>query len=388
MSNEKKSLTQEGLTGANIIYILVSIGMIAVSVYLTKHYFNILYPTSLTNAASSSCDISSFWNCDAATYSHLSNIAGVPISIFSIILGTCFLFGTIFPSDAYENTSKCLATLNIVGVAVLFVYSLVSLGSLCPFCTGYYALSLIMFLLFHFKSKLCGCKPDFKILGIWGLVFAVTFGATFNYVDGKKKSVAVVNQKVVEQYKLLEKTALGSPVWVSPYMVHQGTEKFTDAPIQLVLFEDFECPFCKVVAEKMGKVIRKYKDQINIMYFFYPLDNACNKNVNRSFHKYACKAAYVAACDVKKFHSVHDEIYARQAELSLDMLRDVMKNHDLKGCFESQAAKDAVEKSINSKDQYRVTSTPTIILNGVRLSPGTPINQLMAIMDYLIEKKK
>ena len=61
------------------------IGMIATSLYLTNHYFEVHFPTGLTGG--SLCDINSFFTCSAATHSHLSNLFGVPISLFGLLIG-------------------------------------------------------------------------------------------------------------------------------------------------------------------------------------------------------------------------------------------------------------------------------------------------------------
>ena len=85
----KKGLTLNGMTGLNFLFILNAVAMISVSIYLTTHFYNTLYPTQL-GQASSLCNISSFFNCDAATYSKAASIAGVPTSFFGIIV--CIMF--------------------------------------------------------------------------------------------------------------------------------------------------------------------------------------------------------------------------------------------------------------------------------------------------------
>ena len=85
---QKKNLTLNGMTGLNFLFILNAVAMIGVSIYLTTHFYDTLYPTKL-GGTGSLCNLSNFFNCDAATYSTLAHIAGVPTSFFGIIMGVC-----------------------------------------------------------------------------------------------------------------------------------------------------------------------------------------------------------------------------------------------------------------------------------------------------------
>src|SRR5690606_12655301 len=156
--NSRKSLTLNGMTGLNFLFIMNAVAMIAVSGYLTSHFYNTLYPTQL-GAGSTLCNVSNFFNCDSATYSWLSNIAGVPISFFGIIIGAIFLISALMPSEALEKTSSALSKFNFIGCVALFFFSIGALGSLCPFCTVYYILSGVAFFLL-WKKGINTWKPD------------------------------------------------------------------------------------------------------------------------------------------------------------------------------------------------------------------------------------
>ena len=132
---QKKSLTLNGMTGMNFLFIMNAAAMIGVSIYLTTHYYDTLYPTQL-GGAGSLCNLSNYFNCDAATYSKISNIAGVPIGFFGIIVGLLFIFSALMPSAAMEKTANAISKYNFIGCILLFIFSIGALGSLCPFCTA------------------------------------------------------------------------------------------------------------------------------------------------------------------------------------------------------------------------------------------------------------
>jgi protein-disulfide isomerase len=152
----------------------------------------------------------------------------------------------------------------------------------------------------------------------------------------------------------------------------------------MVVFSDFECPFCKVVSEQIPDFIRRYGNKINIQYMFYPLDNKCNPNMQSAMHRHACDAAAVAACDVKKFHEVHDEIFANQDKLGSGILQEIMKKHNLTNCIDNPELKNQIITTINQGTKFNLKSTPTIILNGKKIEGSIPSPQFFAIMDDIL----
>lgn len=380
---QKKSLTLDGLTTRNMIFIANAVGMIAVSIYLTSHFYDVLYPTTL-GGASTICNISNFFNCDAATYSKLSNIAGIPISFFGIVVGLLFLFSSLMPSENLEKTASAVSKYNFIGCVALFIFSLGALGSLCPMCTLYYALSGVAFFLL-WKHGMKSWVPDFKVAGLWAVLLLIGSFFMYQTTKGKEDYTSKMSASVIQQFRGLP--ALGEPDWESPYKIHESTPKFADAPIRVTVFSDFQCPFCKMVAEQMPELARRYDGKINIQYMFYPLDAKCNSNVKGRFHDQACDAAMIAACDSKKFEEVHDDIFANQDKLGSGILTELAKKHNLKGCLDNAELKNTVIMAINQGTKFNLKSTPTIIINGKKIEGSIPTRQYFAIFDDILAGK-
>ncbi|MBA2404471.1 MAG: thioredoxin domain-containing protein [Bdellovibrionales bacterium] len=380
----KKGLTLNGMSGINFMFIMNAVAMIGVSIYLTTHFYNTLYPTQL-GSGSSLCNLSSFFNCDAATYSKVASVAGVPTSFFGIIVGLLFLFASLMPSVAMEKTASAVAKYNFIGCVILFIFSITVLGSLCPFCTVYYILSgLACFLIW--KYGINSWVPDVKVAGLWGVLLLIGSFLMHQNTAGKEDIRSKLNTSIVQQFNTM--ASLGDPAQESPYKIHMSTATFAEAPIRITVFSDFECPFCKVVAEQMPELVRRYPGKINIQYFFYPLDNKCNSNVKGRFHENACDAAYLAACDEKKFAEVHDAIFAGQDKLKSGALLDVANKFNLKNCLEDAGNKAKVITAINGAIQYNIKSTPTIILNGKKIEGTIPNGQFFAIFDDILSGAK
>ncbi len=379
---EKRGLTLQGVSGLNFLYILTAFAMIAVSVYLTTHYYETLYPTAI-GGGKSLCDISNFFNCDTATYSPIAAFFKIPISFLGALTGLFFLVSSIFPSENYEKTASLVSKINFLGCVVLFIYSITVLGSLCPFCTVYYILSgIICFLLWKFGIN--SWQPDIKTTAIWGVIFVAGGFMMNRHTNGKELTLSQMNNSVVEQFNGLANLGEADE---SPFKLHMSTPNFADAPIRISIFSDFECPFCKMVAEQMPELIRRYNGKINIQYFFYPLDNKCNPNMKNGMHRNACDAAMIAACDESKFAEVHDEIFANQERLA-DAIPSIANKHGLKNCLENADLKNKVAVSINAASKYNLRSTPTIIVNGRKIEGSIPNAQFSAIFDSLINQQK
>jgi predicted DsbA family dithiol-disulfide isomerase/uncharacterized membrane protein len=379
----KKTLTLRGMTGLNFLFIINAVLMIGVSIYLTSHFYETLFPSTL-GGAKSLCDISTFFNCDAATYSKVSNLFGIPISFFGIIVGLLFLFSSLMPSESLEKTSSALSKYNFFGCVILFLYSLIALGSLCPFCTLYYILSFVAFFLL-WKHGIQSWLPDYKVISLWGCILLAGSFFFYKTTQGKSDVHNKLNASIVEQFRSLP--SLGDPDLESPYKVHMATKSFKDAPIRISVFSDFECPFCKVVAEQMPELIRRYPDKINIQYLFFPLDAKCNSNVKTKFHANACDAASVAACDETKFLEIHDEIFAQQKNIGSGLLIDLMNKFGLKNCLDNNLIKDKVISAINQATKYNLKSTPTIIINGKKIEGSIPSAQFFAIFEDILNEK-
>jgi len=111
---QAKRLTLNGLTTPHMLFILISVGMIGVSIYLTNHFYEAHFPKNL-NADNSLCEINSFWGCAKASTSALGSILHIPTAFFGIIIGLIGFFGSIFSSEENEKFAKFVYFLNAAG---------------------------------------------------------------------------------------------------------------------------------------------------------------------------------------------------------------------------------------------------------------------------------
>lgn len=378
--SDKKAVTLNGLILPNALLILVFICMILVGAYMTQHYYDTFYPKGITDSASI-CDINAFWSCDKATKSELGSFFNVPTSTVAIILGVFGLFASFMGRKGMEQTLKSILIANFAICILLAIYSLAALGGLCLMCTVFYVLSgIALFIMFKFSELPPAIEP--QAVGIF-LITALIPSGYFAYdISDKKSSSSTRLTGIVEQYKNLN--SYGEPPYVSPYMIAKSSENFNDAPIRVTLFSDFQCPFCKMVAEQFEDVVKKYKGKINVQYMFYPLDMTCNSEMKGSMHPFACQASYLAACDKNKFVEIHDHIFKHQDSISFDQLKKWEKDFGLTGCLENKDLQDIVQQTLNAGKHYKIKSTPSMIINGKKIDGALDTPALEAIFNSLL----
>lgn len=372
----KKSIYADSSMNTTIALFVLSAMMIGFSIYLTGHYFALKFPTGLE--AGSMCNLNSFLNCDKTTLSPASNIAGVPISIFGILIGAFVMVGIFLKNIKYERTVFLILILNMVGCVFLFSYSLFALGGLCPFCTLYYIASGVTLWMFYKRSGYAA--PNIPILAGLGLILFVTAMLTKSNVDKRSEVNSAVANDLIRQYYSLPN--LGAPSTPSEFKIASAE----NAPIQMQIFSDFECPACKALSEMMPQITARYAGKINIQYFFYPLDHNCNPSMDRPLHQQACRAAYYASCMPKdQFNAVHDEIFHNQERLA-DFLDGEIKKNKLESCVADAKTKESVVALINAATPFNIRSTPSFMLNGVKIEGVLPPDQLFAIMDEIVKR--
>jgi protein-disulfide isomerase len=159
-----------------------------------------------------------------------------------------------------------------------------------------------------------------------------------------------------------------------------------NAPVTIVEFSDFQCPYCSRVEPALKQIADKYGDKVRFVW----------KNEPLPFHPRAEPAAEVALearaeKGDKGFWDVHDRLFASQpkledadlekvatdAGLSLDKVRDAMKNHKYKTQIDGDA---------DLGDDLQASGTPHFFVNGRRLVGAQPAEKFYEIIDDELKK--
>ena len=151
------------------------------------------------------------------------------------------------------------------------------------------------------------------------------------------------------------------------------------APVTLVEFSDFQCPFCQRVSPTLKQVKEKYGDKVRIVWKDFPLTQ---------IHPQAFKAGEAAHCagDQGKYWEYHDRLFGNQQALEVADLKryasDLSLNTTAFGeCLDSSKHGERVRDGVAQGTTLGVNSTPTIYINGRVLSGAQPFEAFTAIID-------
>jgi protein-disulfide isomerase len=325
------------------------------------------------------------------------------MGFFGLILGGMVALGAAFRSESFERTNKTLSLLNILGVIGLLVYSVVYLGSLCLLCSGFYAFSLLSYLLFWryglerdggFRRR--WLSPSAKLLAT-AFVFATVgaWGVSEYHQTRREAQSGGAAARAVEQFYSLEPVPW--PSFVSPYWTARSTERFDDAPIRIVEYADLLCSDCRYLHQQLQKLKEEFAGKLNIAFQFFPLEARCNDVVEKDLHPGACELSYVAASDPDLFPEIHDEIFEnfRTAKESAEWRRELSRRHGVEAAVEDSVTQALVHRMIETGREYEKTSdefshgirsTPTMIINNRMIIGTLPYEQLKAIFQALVDE--
>ncbi len=157
-----------------------------------------------------------------------------------------------------------------------------------------------------------------------------------------------------------------------------------EAPITIVAFSDFQCPFCNRVNPTLRQIQNEYGDDVRVVFKHLPL----------SIHPKApgAHAAAEAAHQQGKFWEMHDAIFQDQAGMSdqryaqyaerigLDVERWEQDRSD-------QKVQGRVQADLQEAERLEVTGTPAFFVNGRFLSGAQPFANFKRLIDQELERQ-
>jgi protein-disulfide isomerase len=159
-----------------------------------------------------------------------------------------------------------------------------------------------------------------------------------------------------------------------------------NAPVTLVEFSDFQCPFCAQVPPIVEEVLKAYPKDVKFVYKQFPLI---------SIHPMAMGAARAAVAAQKqgKFWEMHDKLFANQRQLQPDKLKEYAQQIGLNvEQFEKDMNAPETQKQIEDDmklaGQVQVNGTPSLFLNGKRVMNRSADGIKQMVADALTPPQK
>ena len=216
-------------------------------------------------------------------------------------------------------------------------------------------------------------------------------GASLEQVKTPIRNLLIQQRSAIAYQSFVEQLKLKTPVRVTLEPPRQKiatadspAQGPASAPIELVEFSDFQCPFCYRSFPTVKQVMSTYDGKIRFVYRNYPLPN----------HPNARPAAEAAQCanEQGKFWLYHDRLFADQSKLGNDDLKASAAALGLdpakfNACFDSHKYRAKVDADTQAGNDAGVNGTPAFFINGRLLSGAQPFDEFKKIIDEELARR-
>lgn len=166
-----------------------------------------------------------------------------------------------------------------------------------------------------------------------------------------------------------------------------------NAAVQIYVFSDFECPYCREEAKVLRQDIAKeHAKDVRVIFKNFPLS---------SIHPWARAAAVAGSCIAEQnggaFWAYHDWAYAHQSEINAANVRDKVlefaksqpvNSQKLTACIDSNATASQVDKAIEEGRLLGIVQTPTLFVNGRTVAGALSADQMNLLIRIELEHRQ
>lgn len=155
-----------------------------------------------------------------------------------------------------------------------------------------------------------------------------------------------------------------------------------NAPVTIVEFSDFQCPYCSRFHDTMSEVMENYPNEVRWVYKHFPLD---------SIHPAAREAAEASECagEQNKFWEYNDELFDNQSKIKSSYFPKAaevvgLNIKQFNECLDSGKYADKVEEDYQEGIKLGVRGTPGGFINGEEIGGAQPYSVLSEMIDSLL----
>jgi protein-disulfide isomerase len=155
-----------------------------------------------------------------------------------------------------------------------------------------------------------------------------------------------------------------------------------NAPVQLIIYSDFECPFCADFSNTVKQIIEEFGDKVAVVFRHFPMT---------TIHHNAMSSAIAAECAAEqgKFWEMHDKLFADNVDkkFSIDQFKSDAAEIGLDAarfnqCLDTEKYKDKVEAQVLEGRNAGVLGTPSSFVNGQALPGAYPFEDFTDSQGY------
>jgi protein-disulfide isomerase len=152
-----------------------------------------------------------------------------------------------------------------------------------------------------------------------------------------------------------------------------------DAPVTIVEFSDYQCPFCSRAEPVIKQILERYPSEVRLVFRHFPLDR---------IHPQARGAAEAAACanEQDRFWDYHRRLFIPGTKFDPESLQQYASDLELdveafRTCVEERRYQAAVETDVREGREAGITGTPGFFVNGILLKGAKPLDDFVALID-------
>jgi protein-disulfide isomerase/uncharacterized membrane protein len=358
--------------------------------------------------------------CDEALRSPWSSLFGVPLALWGVIWYITIALLLAMHRLAFGNDHPLVPGILVLlsfgavlaGITLLVVM-LLGITAFCPLCATIHVINLVLFILllrisersvaeflksgigsvtrFFSQSAALDTKTRLAIAGsivailtglalyLWGVIIEKDFRIRSLSIDTPTLIAALQREEVRHIPIHPEDAVMGD----------------TSAAVRIVVFSDFQCPACALLARELMKIAPLFSHDAALVFKHLPLDSDCNPMLTTSLHPRACAAgrAAEAARQQGKFWEFHDALFLTGVP---DNDSDLAGLAAAVGCdslliletLYSENTQDALTRDINLARELGIAGTPTVYINGRRLRDSRPAAVHSIIEQILLDLRR
>ena len=164
---------------------------------------------------------------------------------------------------------------------------------------------------------------------------------------------------------------------------HNPKKGPADAPVTIIEYTDFQCPYCARGARTLKAVRQKYPDKVRVVF----------KNLPLKMHAQAEPAARAALAAHKqgKFWEYHDRLFQNSSRLKDEIYAKIAADLGLdveqfRSDMESEAIADQLRSDMDQARALRLNGTPRFLVNGVQIKGAYPPDYFVTVIDRLLKE--
>lgn len=405
-----------------VLAALLSLGGLAASVKLLEHHALIEVADTVDVNGDplfeAICEVAENSSCDEVLRSDWGKVAGAPLALWGVVFFASMTSWFIVVGQP-AGSLRWLHGLPVAAAAVGTTSSLFleyvmwfRLESWCPFCLTIHVLTAVLLIVTiviwpRREAPAAGVAvPDHpsRHLVVIAVVLAVLISAVGwgeyrsqvrrLYADGYKqkwekqdkrmRAAAAKYDETLEDWQLYQATYqtayqefLAQEWFDIPVMLDDPVRGPADAPHTVVLFTDFQCPWCRGLSHMLEERRKQFPGKFRLVFKYFPMNRTCNKHIKNDLHSASCAAARVA--EVSRiiggngaFWDMHDALFAQPKKFGTDFVKRVageigVDNDEFWTLFKRTSSWQKIYDHVEQGHAIEVKGTPALFFDGRRM---------------------